>query len=364
MTLTEQWSGLCANSEANSVILAFDLGGTKLGYGLFAVTGNAANRSLSDAPLYANAIATPRGKTAIKDTFIAAVSDAIGQCQKIGYRLLPHAAMGSPGRFIGENADIIAPGSCVNLGLFPAEFDGLNISEFLLEALPKSVQLTVKNDAIAQMAAGLYMLQQDPPIAAKLLSQKVCYVGPGTGLGGGFCQIDTKGSAHYFSDGHIYDILIADEDGRPAGAEDLFSGTAFKTRTGKTAFEVNSVPGLLAQYEPEIVLMGEFLAALIQKITMGDIQKKHPDANWPEADKRLASGTRTYVIGGSMGTKGKMGALIQKTALETLEKMGISEVQFFSIPDSQFAGLLGAANFLSRNDLNRAWLSAETIHTA
>src|SRR6185295_6649283 len=70
--------------------------------------------------------------------------------------------------------------------------------------------------------------------------KKVAYIGPGTGLGGGFAFVDGNGRIEFKTDGHIYDVVLSDAPefsvhyaGRrltiplnTRRAEDLYSGRA------------------------------------------------------------------------------------------------------------------------------------------
>ncbi len=128
---------------------------------------------------------------------------------QLGVKTLPLVYMGSPGRLVGGK---IAPGSAGNLG---STFDGLNPSKELSRELGQDTH--VVNDAIAQMGSGVSEFLQFPYIAEKLRGQKVCYIGPGTGLGGGFGRVSDELTLAYYTDGHIYDIQL---EGATFGLDD------------------------------------------------------------------------------------------------------------------------------------------------
>jgi hypothetical protein len=107
---------------------------------------------------------------------------------------------GTPGRLVKGR---IAPTTAGNLG---SSFDGVCPQEELSRRLNQEVHAV--NDAIAQMGAGLNALLHVPDFGEKLKGKKVAYVGPGTGLGGGFGVVNHDYSLDYFTDGHIFDMQV------------------------------------------------------------------------------------------------------------------------------------------------------------
>jgi hypothetical protein len=287
----------------------------------------------------------------LQQTVVQLVQQAIQKANQQGYRVLPIITAGAPGRFIGPDNQIIATGSAANMEKTKGEFDQLNLAASLQKVLPDFCQVIIKNDAIAQFSAGLSSLMQDADFRSKFLGQKLAYIGPGTGLGGGFCEVDQQGAAQYYTDGHIYDLQICDAANTSQKAEDLFSGRAFTTITGKTPKEVNTNPQLLAQFEPQIKLMGLYMARIIQKIYQGDIKKAVPEDAWPAEDCQKVAGTTIYLIGGSLGTKGEMGKIIRQTAIAELSKMNISGIEIIPIPEAENAAIIGAAQFVSATQI-------------
>lgn len=339
------------DQASQPAVFAVDVGGTKISYGLFPLTAEGA---IQAGAIYQQQIDTTRGRGAIALALQNCFKDAILQASAKGFHVLPVISAGTPGRFIGPNQDIIAPKSAANLEAEPGEFDDLSLADFLSQSFPEYVSVKVKNDALSQMSAGLSNLLQQKDVRPLLLNQKVAYIGPGTGLGGGFCTVDAQGNAEYFSDGHIIDNPIKDRHGKIQGAEDVFSGRAFGELTGKTAKAVNSDPELFAAHLEDVKLMGQYLGQIIQGIHQGDLEKVNPDARWPQADIDKATGTQVFLIGGSMGTRGEMGRLIQKTAQEALSRAGIGNIKIIPIPDAQDAALFGTAEFLTHDELEQA----------
>lgn len=336
------------NPSKNYSVFAVDVGGTKISYGLFPVDSQG---EIQRHALYQNTVDAVRGPVPIAKALQHCFRDAVNWASQQGVDVLPAVSVGTPGRFVGPNQEIIAPKSAANLEAVPGELDNFAWVPYLASWFPDYVKMRVKNDALSQMSAGLNHLLQCESYRGCLLGQKVAYIGPGTGLGGGFCTVDDKGCVEFFSDGHIIDNPIKDKEGHIHGAEDLFSGRAFEALTGKTAKAVNSDSALFARHMGDIKRMGHYLAQIIQGIYLGDLEKTDPAARWPQADIDKARGTRVFLIGGSMGTQGKMGHLIQETARETLRDMGLGSIIILSIADAQDIALLGTAQFLTKTQL-------------
>lgn len=339
------------NKNLQSAVFAVDIGGTKISYGLFPVSGDG---QIQPEPFYRHKVDTIRGRVQIAQALQACFKDAIAQATAQGYHVLPAISAGSPGRFVGAQQNVIAPKSAANLEVEAGEFDNLALNEFLSEFFPDYINIKVKNDALSQMSAGLSQLMACETSRASLLGQKVAYIGPGTGLGGGFCTVDDAGRVEFFSDGHIIDNPIEDKNGDIRGAEDVFSGRAFEALTGMTAKAVNSDQETFERHRDDVKLMGCYLAKIIQGIHQGRLEKVDPDARWPQADIEKATGTKVFLVGGSMGTQGQMGALIQATAREQLQDEGLGDIRVIPITDAQDAALLGTAEFMSQAELLHA----------
>ncbi len=224
--------------QAEAAVTLVDIGGTKELVLVVGVDGRGG--LIGDAVFARREIKTPIGKVgSFYDATVDAVHEA--QAKSRGIRLLPLVCVGTPGRLVDG---VIQPGSAANLGDKRHEFDGVNPARELEARL--RVKVNVVNDAIAQMGFGLKALFESGK-AGELRGRKVCYVGPGTGLGGGFCQVRDDLSLDIYTDGHIYDIMLPGFDGRVhmkfkcdgavyearlpyerAKAEDLLSGRAVR----------------------------------------------------------------------------------------------------------------------------------------
>ncbi len=322
-------------------ILAIDIGGTKIAYGLFRYSFG---KNVEDTPFFKNQLPTPKGKHALAACVRSIVHTSIIETESKGYSLLPCVGIGSPGRFLNDEDAVIASGSAENLASFPGEFDGVSLVTLFKGVLPEKWGIIIKNDALAQMAGGLYVLLKKKMHRPFLLNQKIGYIGPGTGLGGGFGETDSKGNLHFRTDGHICDMLLSNGQ----SAEGALSGKTFERVTGIMPVRLNEDAGLFHQWEDVIKQYGRIFAEIIQRIYSGNIQKINPRNNWPDYDRVWVKGIDRFLLGGSLATKGRVGRTLQEEACRCLHEWGLYQIRLFPIPDSEKAGLLGMTRILKR----------------
>jgi hypothetical protein len=280
--------------------------------------------------------------------------------------------IGCPGNIIDDQ---IVAGSAQNLGTFPGEFDGFNLRQSLAPHTTKPI--AVFNDAQAQMA-GAYRDLHDTLTGVTAIG----YIGPGTGLGGGFARVG-EGCYHPVTDGHIFDISLAvptsfltfpasegaygGEASKPKSflafgekgkkleradtlsippslgnkptdtAENLLSGRAFYTRTGLSAVEAAKTDP--SKYKKLIDEFGYTLANLIRDLHTGSISK--PDAHaWSSDDIAFVRTVTDYLIGGGLGTSSPFGDWLLASARAYLQNWAIP-VALHPIPDTRRAALVG-----------------------
>ena len=247
-------------------------------------------------------------------------------------------AIGTPGKLVNG---IIQTGSAENLGTKPGEWDLFSWNAEL-QSISQVEEITVINDAIAQMIGGYHQLEPNHP---ELTNTKLAYIGPGTGLGGGFAHTKNGGLTPY-SDGHIYDMLI-----RNKKAEDLISGTSLFNQTQHTGKAINKTSHLQKKYRHIVQEMGHYLATLIHQIHNGKIPKEKPENQWTETDIKQAKGTTHFLIGGSIGTQGWLGDTLLKTARGTLKnKTYPPSLSLYPIPHPDKAAIIGLQK-QARNDM-------------
>jgi hypothetical protein len=280
--------------------------------------------------------------------------------------------IGCPGNIIDDH---IAAGSAQNMGTFPGEFDGFNLRQTLASYTTKPI--AVFNDAQAQMAgAYLDLRERLPGVTA------IGYIGPGTGLGGGFARVGKSGY-HPVTDGHIFDIALEvppscrtfpDSDGEFGGdaprtkrvlafgenekkieradalsipqspgdtqtntAENLLSGRAFHTLTGLSATDASATNP--DKYIAVIQEFGYTLATLIRYLHTGTVSKPAAHA-WTTDDIAFVTTVKHYMLGGGLGTSFPFGGWLLASARRYLHDWGIP-VEIYPIPDTQRAALVG-----------------------
>ncbi|MFC1770797.1 hypothetical protein ACFLZV_02820 [Candidatus Margulisiibacteriota bacterium] len=336
-------------SGLKSAILAIDIGGTSISYAL--LPQNELLSSKMPPFIIKGLYKTKKGKENIRKIIVSIINKAVFKATKLGCSVSSDICIGSPGKFIGQNFNLIAEKSALNLESYPGEFTNFNLAGFIQEKLPKRYRLIIKNDALGQMIGGLYFLLKTKR-QKHLLGQKIAYIGPGTGLGGGFCHLSKDSIITMGTDGHICDLKVLNSSGIPVKVEDVFSGPAFQKQTVKSAGEVNKSPALLKTFKPQIQKMAEYLFEIIKRIHTGQIEKIAPKNNWPQKDKDFVKGTKVFLLGGSIGTKGKISKILIKHANNLLKESGLSRINLIPIPESRSAALYGIALF-SFSDKNQ-----------
>lgn len=239
--------------------------------------------------------------------------------------------IGTPGNLI---KGYIAPGSAENLGTFPGEFDHFSLVTALQPYIKTPIH--VFNDAQAQLAGAYLQLRHQLSGVTR-----IGYVGPGTGLGGGFADLQ-KGGYVPITDGHIFDILLPCPSGHPHypgrdTAENLLSGRAFRERTGNFAHTVAvNAPN---SYRPLIREFGQTLATLITHLRTGNLEKT-TNKIWSKKEIQFVQGVTHYLIGGGLGTAAPFGAWLIADAQNYLQ-LWKEDITLIPIPNVREAGLLG-----------------------
>ncbi|NBV42793.1 hypothetical protein EBR96_08525, partial [bacterium] len=247
-------------------------------------------------------------------------------------------AVSTPGKLEGPEGCVVAPGTARNMEAFLGEWDCLNLCETIRTAVGATRPVFIINDALAQLAGAIvesgYLRTKEPPL--------IGYIGPGTGLGGGFAKI-SDGKINFFTDGHIFDIMLDREPEDiwskpgPIMAEDVISGRGFFDLTGKSMKSVCENPTLYAHYQPILNMLGRYLAQLIKKIEAGHVVKIDGHPQWSDSEISAASAVRMWNIGGSIGTQPPASELI----LDILRKQ-CSDHTFRPIGDPITAAISGA----------------------
>lgn len=280
------------------VQLCIDIGGTKTAFGLVDQDG---------VLVWFDRMPTRTGVAGLRD-----------MVQEI-LRLVPEQisstiAMAVPGKLVG-NRYALAPGTGLQLG----DLEGLALLDIFLPVMPSEFSLFLINDALAQLAGGLLQLGLE-----HFKNKKVAYVGPGTGLGGGVAWVSPAGTIAFHTDGHFFDVMVADEkSGGLVMAEDVLSGR-----------------GILERGGVDITSLTQVFVSVILQIYVGKFLKAKDQ--WPDADYAYVKGITEFVIGGSIGTK--LDGLFASVS-DALPDF----IHLHRIPDSDVAALIGLG-FLMNQD--------------
>jgi len=315
----------------NQYLITIDIGGTKVAGGLI----DTHNLSL----VYIYEQKAIKGKPGLVQTMTAVISHLKQVAIKKNYQLSTTINIGMAGNINPQNP-LVLPGTAVNLGVSPTEFDNLNIKQFFNQNLGEQWQFNVCNDGFSQLAGGFFQCVSNKQ---PLKNKKVAYIGPGTGLGGAFARFNGK-TLEFYTDGHIYDMVLKSITGQCVFAEGLFSGTGFFNQYNISLKDVNSNLELLKTYEQEINHLGEYLYQICRNIYLGSF-KKTSNYQWTSYDYQAVQGTRIFFMGGSVGTRGKIADRLIDRAKKMLEKEFDLEFTFYKIANAQAAALLGAAIF-------------------
>ena len=307
-----------------------DIRGTKIAYALVG-----SSQSRLPQCLMKKQIPFKKGIASLKLALEQIIKDITRGNQQFGGSGTPEIMIGSAGNF-KPNSAIILPGTAVNLGNTPTEFDNLDLKQLVLDSAGSQLNCQIVNDALLQLAGGL-LYAYDAGIS--LAHKTIAYIGPGTGLGGAFARLTPSG-VEPITDGHIFDMQLHDPLGQPVMAEDVFSGRGFQQTYDMSLKEINASEHLLTQFESQIQQLGGYLAQIMINIYQGHF-KKYSDYPWKPCDYTSIKHIDTFILGGSIATKGVIAKTIKNRATSLFQdQLGITP-QVFSIPDTVKAALIG-----------------------
>jgi len=307
----------------DAAVLLIDIGGTKTAFGLL----KGVSRVKHPEFLLLSRCPTTPGKEKLVQLISSIYKTAEERCATLGCQLSSTLVVASPGKLIGPRRSIVSPGTGSQLDSFANEMANVDLSDLFGQGLPKPTQIHLLNDAIAQFRGGVLQLLEGTETQSQILGQKLAYIGPGTGLGGGFGEVDAEGKLTVYSDGHIHDLKVQGQRGQLCAAESLLSGRAFEAR---------------AEESPEHVIneMGIYLARIMMAIYRGDIEKMQSENSWSDADKRRVTGTSRFIMGGALGTIAPMNHQLIASAQRSLKPEGLA-FEIMLIPNPETAALLG-----------------------
>tara|TARA_Y100001968_G_scaffold278917_1_gene274560 strand:- start:1026 stop:2024 length:999 start_codon:yes stop_codon:yes gene_type:complete len=315
---------------SSNSIGVIDIGGTKIAYALVG-----SSQSILPQCLMQRQIPFKKGIASLKLALKQIIKDITTWAQQYDRSESLELIVGSAGNF-KPNSAIILPGTAVNLGNTPTEFDGLDLKKIILDASNSQLNCQIVNDALLQLAGGL-LYAYDAGLS--LAHKTIAYIGPGTGLGGAFARLTPSG-LEPITDGHIFDMKLHNHLGQPVMAEDVFSGRGFQKSYHISLKEINDSEALLIQFESQIQQLGDYLAQIMINIYQGHF-KKYSDYPWKPSDYESIKHLDTFILGGSIATKGVIAKTIKDRATSLFQdQLGITP-KLFSIPDTTKAALMG-----------------------
>ena len=229
-------------------VLAIDIGGTKTFSGCITDAGKIVGRIKRP---------TQKGKSGLTNMVFDIVRYYLADDE---FGPITNVAIGVPGCLQGRTGTVIRKGTGRQLGVYSGEFDDCDIGFLLRECLPSNIPLVLLNDAVAQCLGGVQAL--------KIENGSIGYIGPGTGLGGAF--VDLNGSLpEVKTDGHIYDIAIpCPITGQLIQAEDILSGRGIVEQWGVQPVDLNTPDGIILNTDI-IESLGQGVVDLILALKSG-----------------------------------------------------------------------------------------------
>jgi hypothetical protein len=325
-------------------IIGLDVGGTSIKWSLYELK----NGKLSQNAVFQGSDPTGKGIKGFPHSVRDAVKDALKHLN--GKGSIVAAGLCTPGRFLPPDFERVAAHTAHRLCLPEAQdaFDNQPLKQILRDSMPSNIPLYVDNDAIVQMLGLLIHTDIDMQIK---VGEVAGYIGPGTGLGGGFAVKEAPGVYHSHTDGHINHILLKlnPEDellireiekkqresfpGRDGmfTAEGILCGPGLELLCGLGTDEARKLDedsALREKHLTEIKLAGRVMGKLVKTLYNGEFEKLNPADTWPVEDQYLASKARTYLFAGGIGNSKYLGEIILSAAKAELKNAGIEDINF------------------------------------
>jgi len=329
--------------------IGVDIGGTKIAIGAVTCQQSAQiemHKEIPSLPPDSTKLTNSSDKEDFINRLVNAVVEVALTATKKDFAVVPAVGVGCAGKIV---EGVIAKGTTPQLGAILDDFDiRTAIQNEIRKHLPK-FSVVVRNDALAQLYYGIHHFVKDPSLSSRIIGHRVGYIGPGTGLGGGFARVNRRRNeqgldVEFLTDGHIGDIIFEEDGQRKLTEDHMLSGRYIYDRTGKPAFEISQ---RLNDYTSIVEELGRNLGKIIEALFNGQIRKARETTNWSKDDIKSVKGIKFYIIGGSIGTKGKMGEMIRLKAQEYLIASGLKDIDIKPLEvDPSKAAIIGAASFV------------------
>lgn len=185
-------------------VIVLDVGGTKVTAGILASDANARLIRKNEAVLILahKTISTyVGGISVLYDEICDLIKDVEFRATELGVKIIKVVGVSHAGKFKKDGT--------IDFG--DSGWDGVNPANELSKRIDY-YKFFIINDALAQMHGSIEILLSNPDVENKLVNRKVCYIGPGTGLGGAFMEIGHINERRFLNnDGHIVDIVMQEE---------------------------------------------------------------------------------------------------------------------------------------------------------
>lgn len=317
-----------------------DLGGTKCALGMIDEISEFPKKKLKSFHQFPSSFQDalfPLEKESSRDLWMNYLADQIVERLKLDCHSFDQLkiGMGSPGKFVNGK---LTPGTTPQFG---SSLDHYPLEEELRERLEKALQtnldLTIQNDALAQFAYGIRFFESMGSLKSSDNGLRIGYIGPGTGLGGGFAELKNS-QIHFHTDGHIGDLQLSTGE---LAEEDLISGMAIKRLFRLSGADLAAN---FEEHKPKLRQLGNNLSKLIEAFCSGNYQKTRPSTQWSVQDKEWVKEVRCFLLGGSILTKEPISSFIVNACQLKLQEKGLSEVELYSLPGiSAEAAVIGAS---------------------
>lgn len=304
-----------------SYTIVIDVGGTKTAGALISVIDQTIEKSIN--------LATIPGLDEFPKFLAGLVREIIDWAKLNNKKINQTILISMPGNFEYKEKVICRAGSAKQIVKKNETVPVNSFMTWVSAYVESGYQLKIVNDGKAQALGAIYSSWIDA-----YNSKTFLYIGPGTGLGGAIIKIN-QNEPHYefITDGHIFDILVEIEN-KKFMAEDILSGKGVFQHLGISAKELNKQYELQKKNTEYVSKMGDVCIKIINAIKTKTLTKKY--GSWNKSELTSAANINYVILGGSIGTKGALGAYLKSK----VEACGMPTIQSENTINNAYIGLL------------------------
>lgn len=324
-------------------LVGIDLGGTKLAMGALS-SPQSPELSAYEEVSVEQLGGLPVTSVSQRELFLDSLANKISLFIKEQGNTVSTVGLGTPGKYVNG---IMQAHTTPMLG---KDFDNFNFQEALQQRLGTSILVKAFNDALAQMLFGMIQYRDEQTSESYWMGRQFFYLGIGTGIGGGAARWNSDSKVEFYTDGHIGDLVMESKDGKPLCLEnDFLSGHYIEKALGRSAKElsISLEQGTASRQDKSFASqLGKNLARSIKLIHTGQISKVRDETKWSPKEVNEVKGTKCFLIGGSIGTKGELSRLILQEARQKIRDKNLESIELYQIPgDSAKSAVIGSALF-------------------